>query len=86
MTVEKYTPTSEAMILVSQAEDLRQTRPLLDAVRMRIDELRDRAESVTIRSDDMREDCAGLLCEIRGLRWVFQLIEEAKSRVQTIGG
>lgn len=86
MTAEKYAPTSEALILVSQAEGLRQTRPLLDAIRKRIDELRDRAESVTVRSDDMREDCAGILCEIRGLRWVFQLIDEAKNRVQTIGG
>lgn len=86
MTAEKYAPTSEALILVSQAEGLRQTRPLLDAIRKRIDELRDRAESITVRSDDMREDCAGILCEIRGLRWVFQLIDEAKNRVQTIGG
>jgi len=86
VTAEKYAPTSEALILVSQAEGLRQTRPLLDAIRKRIDELRDRAESVTVRSDDMREDCAGILCEIRGLRWVFQLIDEAKNRVQTIGG
>lgn len=85
MTAEKYAPTSEALILVSQAEGLRQTRPLLDAIRKRIDELRDRAESVTVRSDDMREDCAGILCEIRGLRWVFQLIDEAKNRVKTIG-
>lgn len=86
MLTDSYIKTSEGVVLVAQAEDLRQTRPLLDAVRARIEELRRKAESVTVRSDDLREDCGGILCEIRGLSWVFSLIESSKQRVKTIGG
>lgn len=81
-----YLKTSRDMLMAARAETLEQAIPLLAAVDARVAELRLRLESTPVRSDDLREDCGGILCEIRGLLFVRNLVRAAKEHVDALGG
>lgn len=84
MELSNYLPTSNDLLTMARAHDLRDAKPILAALERRIAEVRNLIEARPIRSDDLRQDCGGLLCELRGLRWIFNLIDEAQHRVATI--
>lgn len=85
LKADTYIKSSEDLLTVAAAWELRQTRPLLEAIRSRIEELRRKIETVPVHSDDLREDCGGILCEIRGLSFLPTLVDEAKERVNSLG-
>jgi hypothetical protein len=79
MDVKRYCDTSEDMLLLAAADEMRQTRPILKALRKRQDLLLEQATKSPRSSDDLVEDIVGVLGEIRGIGFLFSLIEEAKT-------
>jgi hypothetical protein len=78
MQVVQYAPTNEDVLALARAETTAQAKPLVQALRLRIGELQDKLEMAPRRSDELTEDCGGILCEMRGLKWLLNLIEEAR--------
>lgn len=76
-----YATTSDEFLALARAQDAPQARPLLDALRQRQAELRARLEAAPCRSDDLREDCGGILCELRGVGFLLRLVDEARQQV-----
>lgn len=78
MQVTQYAQTSSDVLALARADVTAQARPLLAALQVRIGELQCKLEAAPRRSDELTEDCGGILCELRGLRWLLNLTEEAK--------
>lgn len=78
MQLYQYAPTSDDVLALARAETTAQARPLLAALRVRVGELQAKLDMAPRRSDELTEDCGGILCELRGLRWLLNLTEEAK--------
>jgi hypothetical protein len=76
-----YFTTSDEFLARVRAGDTPQARPLLDALRQRQAELRGRLEAAPCRSDDLREACGGILCELRGVGFLLRLVEEARQQL-----
>ena len=79
MQVQQYAPSSDDVLALARAETTAQARPLIDALDRRIAELQAKLYATPRYSDELTEDCGGILCELRGLRWLGNLISEAKA-------
>lgn len=78
MQVQQYAPTSDDVLALARAETTAQAKPLLAALERRIAELTARLFANPRHSDELTDDCGGIVCELRGLRWLGSLVTEAK--------
>jgi len=85
MKLSKYITKSEDILLASQAEQVRAVQVLMEAVRLRRDELRVLNEEHPKRSpEDLTEDIVGISGEIRGLNWVLMLPQRSKDFIDKL--
>lgn len=75
-----YYKTSDECRALARAEDAPQARPLLDALRRRREELLAKLDTPR-RSRALVDDCGGILCELRGVGFLFKVIAECQGRV-----
>jgi hypothetical protein len=79
--VSSYAPSSDDVLALARADTAAQAKPLIVALQIRIEELTEKLLTSPRRSDELTEDCGGILCELRGLRWLLSLIHDAQDLV-----
>lgn len=85
MEIKRYVTNSADMTTLAQAEEVHAVRVILEAARIKRDELRDKVETrPKFSPDKLEDDLVFLEGFIKGLNWTLGLSQKSRDYINTI--